>query len=171
MSNRNNNHVKIRFNFYSNVLEEQTIETMCAQTIDSQKGIYEIDNIPFYASLATGDIVIAEYNEDEQMLTYTKTLEYSGNSTVQVVILSKKVPAIELRDIFDSKGCETEQLNDGYFVINVPANKEYKIIKDELVMLEEKGVIDYAEPALSDKHWIYWNLFLTSFFETRSYLF
>ena len=155
MSNRNNNHVKILFNFYSNVLEEQTIETMWAQTIDSQKGIYEIDNIPFYASIATGDIVIAEYDEDEQMLTYRKTSEYSGNSTIQVVILDKTVPMIELRGIFDSKSCETEQLNDGYFVINVPANEDYKIIKDELVMLEEKGIIDYAEPALSDKHWIY----------------
>ena len=72
------NHVKILFRFYSDVLGEWTIETMFAEIIDRSKGFFKLDNIPFYASVASGDIVFAEYDESEQMLTYRKTVKYSG---------------------------------------------------------------------------------------------
>jgi len=72
-------YVKILFRFYSTVLEEWTVETMWAQIIDSDRGLYKIDNIPFYASITSGDIVFAEYDNDEKMLTYRETVEYSDN--------------------------------------------------------------------------------------------
>lgn len=37
--------------------------------------------------------------------------------------------------------------------MNVPADIDYKLIKKELVELQDKGSIDYAEPCLSEKHW------------------
>jgi hypothetical protein len=74
MSDQNGNYVKILFSFYSNVLEENTIETIWAETFDFHKGLYKINNIPFYASFAMGDIVFAEFDEDEQMLTYRETV-------------------------------------------------------------------------------------------------
>ena len=154
-SDQNENYVKILFSFYSNVLEENTIETIWAETFDFHKGLYKINNIPFYASFAMGDIVFAEFDEDEQMLTYRETVEYSGNSTIQVVIMDKCLSIDELRGLFDSKGCATEQLNESYFVVDVPANEDYKIIKNELRLLGDKGIIGYAEPCLSQNHWIY----------------
>ena len=153
MTQQNDTYVKILFRFYSDVLDEWTVETMWAQTIDSAKGHYKLDSIPFYASVASGDIVFAEYDETEQMLTYKETIEYSGNSTVQVVIMDKNVATNEIRDMFNALGCLSEKFKEGYFVIEIPADKDYRFIKQLLSDLQDKGVIDYAEPSLSDKHW------------------
>jgi hypothetical protein len=145
--------VKILFRFYSNVLEQWTVETMWAETMDVDKGLYKLDNIPFYAAIACGNIVLAEYDEDEQMLTYRETVESSGNSTIQVVIMNKNVVANDIRDMFDALGCESEKFKEGYFVINVPANVNYAPVKEKLSHLRAEGIIDYAEPCLSEKHW------------------
>ncbi len=53
---------------------------MWAEIIDESSGQYKIDNIPFFAAIAPGDIVFAEFDETEQFLTYRETVEYSGNS-------------------------------------------------------------------------------------------
>ena len=59
--------VKILFRFYSNVLEQETVETMWATVVDKDKGFYRLDNIPFYGPIvASDDIVFAEYDEKEQ---------------------------------------------------------------------------------------------------------
>lgn len=82
--------VKILFQFHSDIFEEEMVETMWATTFDRNKGLYKIDNIPFYAPLiASDDIVFAEFDEQQQMLTYRKTVEFSGNSTIQVVLIDK----------------------------------------------------------------------------------
>jgi hypothetical protein len=41
------NYVKILFRFYSDVLEEETVETMWAVIMDQEKGLYKLDSIPF----------------------------------------------------------------------------------------------------------------------------
>ena len=144
--------VKILCRFYSNVLDEWTVETMWAETIDKDKGLYKIDNIPFYASIASDDTVFAEYDDTEQMLTYRKTVEHSGNSTVQVVIMDKTVDINNIRDIFKDLGCISERVNDGYFSMEVLYDTFYKPIKQKLTDLEEQETIGYAEPCISDKH-------------------
>ncbi len=152
MAQQDDNFVKILSRFYSNVLDEWTVETMWAETIDKEKGFYKIDNIPFYASIASDDIVFAEYDEDEKMLTYRETVEYSGNSLIQVVIMDKSDVTNDIRDIFNLMNCKSEKLKEGYFVIEILADKDYKPIKQKLTELQDKGIIDYAEPVLSDKH-------------------
>lgn len=152
MEHKNKELVKIVFNFYSNILEEWTVETMWAQVMDKDKGLYRLDNIPFYASVASDDIVYAEYDETEERLTYRETVEYSGNSTIQVVILKESIVANDIRDLFHSLGCLTEKVNEGYFVVEVPAKISYTPIKQKLSELQSDGTIDYAEPCLSSKH-------------------
>lgn len=152
MTQKDDKFVKILFRFYSDVLDEWTVETMWAEIIDKDKGLYKIDNIPFYASIASDDIVFAEYDEDEKMLTYRDTVEYSGNSLVQVVIMDKSVITNDIRDIFNSMDCKSEKFKEGYFVIEVLADKDYKPIKQKLSELQDKGIIDYAEPVISDNH-------------------
>ena len=147
-----NTQAKILFRFYSNTLEEWTVETMWAEIIDSEKGYYKLDNIPFYASVASDDIVLAEYDESEQMLTYRKTVEYSGNSTVQVGIMNESVITNDIRDMFKDLGCQSEKVHEAYFVIEIPADKDYLPIKQKLSELESKDIIGYAETCLSDKH-------------------
>ena len=144
--------VKILFRFFNNVLDEWTVETMWAQTVDSVKGLYKLDSIPFYATVASDDIMLAEYDESEQMLTYRNTVEYSGNSTIQVALMDTTTDVNAVRDIFNELGCLSEKLNDKYFAMEIPANIDYLPIKKKLKELEESGVIAYAEPCLSENH-------------------
>lgn len=147
------NFVKILFRFYSNVLDKHTVETMWAEIIDENEGIYMINNIPFYVpDLAAGDVVSAAYDEDEKMLTYKETISYSGNSTVQVVLIDKKAVTNEIRDVFQDLGCITEKFKEGYFVIDVPVDLDYAPVRAKLKELSETGTIDYAEPCLSAEH-------------------
>jgi hypothetical protein len=152
MAKQEDDFVKILFKFYSDVLEEWTVETMWARIIDKEKGLYQIENIPFYASIASDDIVFAEHDDTERMLTYKETVEYSGNSTIQVVIMDKSIPTKDIRDIFNSMNCKSEKFSEGYFVIDIPALVNYQPIKEKLTELQEKGILEYAEPVLSDNH-------------------
>lgn len=110
MTTQDVNYVKILFRFHSDVLDEETVETMWATIVDKNKGLYKLDSIPFYAPLvASDDIVFAEFDEQEQMLTYRKTAEYSGNSTVQIVLMDKSKDINQIRDIFKELGCVSEK--------------------------------------------------------------
>jgi hypothetical protein len=152
MTQTKDNFVKILFRFFSSVLDEWTVETMWADIVDVEKGLYKLDSIPFYAPVASDDIVFAEYDDTEQMLTYRKSVEHSGNSTVQVVLMDTKTDINNIRDMFSNMGCVSEKLNDGYFSMEIPFDKDYTLIRQKLIELEDKEIIGYAEPCLSDKH-------------------
>jgi hypothetical protein len=150
---RDDNYVKILFSFYSDVLEEETVETMWATIVDIDKGFYKLDNIPFYAPLiASDDIVFAEFDDQQQMLTYRKTVEYSGNSTIQVVLMDKSKDINHIRDMFRGLGCVSEKVNKAYFSMEIPAAVDYKKIKQNLDELERQEIICYAEPCLAAGH-------------------
>jgi hypothetical protein len=153
MSKYDDNHAKILFRFHSDVLDQETVETMWAIIIDKDKGLFELDSIPFYApNIACGDIIHADFGKDEEMLTYKDTIKYSGNSTIQVVIMDKTTVTNDIRGIFNDLGCSSEKFKEGYFVIDVPHNIDYKVIKQNLEQLEQSGIIGYAELCLSDTH-------------------
>lgn len=147
------NLVKILFRFYSDILEDETVETMWAEVIDREKGHYQIDNIPFYAPLvASDDIVFAKYDERESMLTYRETIQYSGNSTIHVIIMDDQYDIDAIRGIFHDMGCLSEKNSDKYFALNIPAKVDYLPIKANLDQLEKEDVIGYAESCLSENH-------------------
>ena len=145
--------VKILFNFHSDIFNEEMVETMWATIVDSNKGFYKIDNIPFYVPLvASGDIVFAEFDEQQLMLTYRKTVEFSGNSTIQVVLIDKLKDINSIRKTFEKLGCDSEKVSDGYFSMEIPALVDYRLIKQKLDELEQNEIIGYAEPCLADQH-------------------
>ncbi|WP_238379273.1 DUF4265 domain-containing protein [Cytophaga hutchinsonii] len=153
MLTQDNNYVKVLFRFHSNVLDEETVETMWATIVDKEKGFYKLDSIPFYAPyVASDDIVFAEFDDQEQMLTYRKTVGYSGNSTVQIVLIDKSKDINQIRDLFKELGCVSEKVNEGYFAMEIPSTVDYKNIKKKLVELETQETIGYAEPCLADGH-------------------
>ena len=144
---------KIVFRFHSDIFDEEMVETMWATIVDKEKGLFKLDNIPFYAPLvASDDIVFAEFDNREESLTYRKTIEFSGNSTIQVVLLDKTKVINSIRETFKELGCISERVNDSYFSMEIPADVNYKPIKEKLDELELQEIIGYAEPCLSDRH-------------------
>ena len=146
------NLTKILFRFYSDILDEETVETMQAEIVDADKGYYKMDNIPFYAPVAIGDIVWADHSKTEQMLTYRKTVQHSGNSTIHIILIDATQHIDTVRGILKVLGCESEKLNDKYFALEIPASIDYFKIKPKLDDLMNSGYIDYAETCLSDQH-------------------
>jgi hypothetical protein len=126
---------------------------MWAKIVDEQRGHYKLDSIPFYGPLvASDDIIFAEYDNDEERLTYRRTVENSGNSIITVAIMDKNSDINTIRDIFKELGCLSERVNDAYFSMEVLADNNYLPIKQKLIELEEKGTIGYSEPCLSNIH-------------------
>jgi len=153
MGETEDNYIKILFRFHNELWAGMDVETMWATLIDKEKGLYKIDNIPFYAPLvASDDIVFAEYDESEKMLCYRKTVEHSGNSIVQVFLMNKKYDIAQIRDIFKNLGCISEGVNDTFFSMEIPFGISYWPVKQKLKGLELEKIIAYAEPCLSQKH-------------------
>ena len=126
---------------------------MWGEIIDLEKGYFKLDNIPFFGPLiATEDIFFAEYDENEQRLTYRKTIENSGNSIVQVVILEKDFDKEIIREKLKAINCESEGLNDTLFAVEVVKEVDYSIVKSLLLEYESLSVIEFSEPCLSEKH-------------------
>jgi len=128
------NLVKILFRFYSEILDEETVETIWATVANKEYNYYRLGNIPFYVSnVASGDVVWAEYSKKEEMLTYRKTVEYSGNSTLRVILMDNVHEINSIRSVFEQMGCLSETLSKKYFVMDVPATVDYLPVKEKLM--------------------------------------
>lgn len=146
-------HKKILFKYYSTYLEEVVSETMWAEIIDAEKGYYKLDNIPFFGPLiATDDIFRAEYDEDEKLFIHRETIESSGNSIVQILILQEGFDKEIIREKLNSINCVSEALNDTFLAVEIIKSVDYSIVKSLLDEYESLAVIEYAEPCISEKH-------------------
>ena len=145
--------VKILFRFYSDLMEQDAVETMWADVVDLSMGYYKIDSIPLYVPLlASDDVIQAEYDEGEEALTYRHTVQSSGNSTIWVVMTDDEVEIDDVRKVLYELGCDSEAVSDRYFALEIKAAVNYLRIKDELNRLRADGILDYAEPCLSVQH-------------------
>ncbi|PVX47705.1 uncharacterized protein DUF4265 [Flavobacterium sp. 103] len=146
-------HAKILFRYHSDILDEEVVETMWSEIIDSEKGIYKLDNIPFYGPLiATDDIFYAKYDEIEETVVYKETIEISGNSIIQVVILKDSFDKEIIREKLKVMNCLSEGLNEKYFVVEIKEDIDYSVVKHFLNEYLELEILDFAEPCLSKKH-------------------
>jgi len=147
------NSEKILVRYFSNVLDEIVVETLWTEIIDTEKGLYKIDNIPFYGpEFSSDDIVFAEFDNDEERITFRNVVEYSGNSTIQIIVLDKNLNVENLRNEFKELGCATEGTGSNYFVMEVPYEQNYSPIFKKLTELETTEKISFAEPNISQKH-------------------
>lgn len=118
-----------------------------------KKGIYKLDNIPFYGPLiATDDIFYAKYDEIEETVVYKETIEISGNSIIQVVILKDSFDKEIIREKLKVMNCLSEGLNEKYFVVEIKEDIDYSVVKHFLNEYLELEILDFAEPCLSKKH-------------------
>lgn len=145
--------VKILFRFFSDLLDMDMDETIWANVEDQELGYYRIDSIPFYVTaLATDDIVHAEYDDQEHMLTYRNMVKESGNSTIWIVIVDDAIEIEDIQQVFFDMGCESASLSDRFFSMEVKAEVNYLKIKDKLNSLRSDRAVDYVEACLSEVH-------------------
>lgn len=144
---------QVLFKYHSSVLDKTVSETMWADVIDKEKGVFKLDNIPFYGPpIAREDVFIAEYQKEEQALVYNRTIESSGNSIVLVVILREGIDKELFRKTFADLNCPSEGVSDNFFSMEIKKDTDYTSIKRLLHKMEAQQVLSYAEPCLSAKH-------------------
>lgn len=145
--------VEILFRSYSTILDQEVAEAIWADIVDLDLGYYKLYSIPLYTSfIASDDVVHAEWDDDEIMLTYRETVQPSGNSTVWVVVVHDDTDIDDIRKTFFELDCLSEALSNRYFAMEVKAETNYLHIKDKLNTLKGERLIDYAEACLSVQH-------------------
>lgn len=146
-------HKKILFKYYSDYLDEVVSETMWAEIVDLEKGLFKLDNIPFFGPLiATDDIFYAEYDETEERFMHRKTIQNSGNSIIQVAVLEKGFDKEIIREKLKTLNCLSEGLNETFFAAEITKDIDYSLVRSLLNEYESQDIIEFAEPCLSEKH-------------------
>ncbi|BDU26445.1 DUF4265 domain-containing protein [Flavobacterium sp. GSB-24] len=146
-------HKKILFKYYSDYLDEVVSETMWAEIIDLEKGLFKLDNIPFFGPLiATDDIFYAEFDETEERFMHRKTIQNSGNSIVQIAILEQGFDKEIIREKLKAINCLSEGLNETFFAAEIAKDVDYTLVRSLLNEYESQEIIEFAEPCLSEKH-------------------
>lgn len=144
--------VKILFAFHSDLLDQWTVETMWAKIVDEEKGLYRLDSIPFYATgVAWRDIIYAE--KSSEVLEFKEVVRPGGHSTVQVIVTGDEPDKEPFRAALRELNCESEGVNAGMFVVDVPADQDYVVVKELLDKWQAEGLIFYAESCLSVVHY------------------
>lgn len=146
-------HVHVLFRFYSDLMDQEVIEKLDAELVDEQRSFYRLVSIPLYTPfVAVGDVVYAEWSDDEGMLTFREKVQPSGSSTIWVVRIDDHTEIVDIRGIFEELHCLTRGASDRFFAMEVKESINYLKIKDKLNELKGEGLIDYAEPYLSEQH-------------------
>ncbi|TLX25715.1 DUF4265 domain-containing protein [Chryseobacterium indologenes] len=124
-------------------------EALWIETLENER--YQIKNIPFFApNIAYNDVIAVE--EDEGCLYFDDILETSEHSTVQIVFFKEEAIGQTIKDI-ESLDCSWEGMHEQHIIaIDVPANVNYKKIRDYLDQQFEDKVLDYKEACLSETH-------------------
>src|SRR5260221_10964493 len=121
---------------YIDANNDYALESAWAEKLGDE---YKLDNILFYAlGYALGDIVSVEDRNGERYVT--GLIEESGHSTIRI-LFNNKDDVQPTRDRLKTMGCDSE-LSDIPILISVdiPANVDYKIIKQFLEEGKEKQI-------------------------------
>ncbi|GAT62159.1 DUF4265 domain-containing protein [Paludibacter jiangxiensis] len=114
---------------------------------------FQIDNIPIVAKrISLGDIITAEYDNDDKVYYFDDFVSVSGNTTVRLFF--KDACLMEnVRQILNKFGCESEVLVQRKIVaVNIPQNVEYKNIKHFLDKGENENKWVYEESCLCHEY-------------------
>ncbi|WP_299947154.1 DUF4265 domain-containing protein [uncultured Microbulbifer sp.] len=115
--------------------EDVFVETPWA--IDLGNGRYRLDNCPFYFyDLAYGDIISAEYSEEEQRLVFVEVLELSGHKLVRIVFENPVDEDCQEKEHLENlveMGCTYEGANPKYICLDIPPEVELGKVTEYLI--------------------------------------
>ena len=111
---------------------------------------YVIDNIPFVAKrVSLGDIIKAEYDDNDKVYYFDDFVEVSGNSTIR--LYCKNVSIIQkVRGDLKLYKCESEAfLERNIVAVNVPKEVDYKPMREFFETGEKNDLWVYEESCLA----------------------
>ena len=129
--------------------EYETESMWCTKDGDN----YIIDNIPVIAKrVSLGDTIKVEYDPGDEVYYFEDFVAVSGNTTVRIYF--KDVELIEpARKELKEFGCESEGFPQRKIAaVNVPAEVDYKPIKDFLEEGEQQQRWVYEESCLAHEY-------------------
>ena len=134
---------------YKDLEDNIAEETVWAKPLEN--GLYQIDNIPFYApNLSNKDIIAVE--NDEGVLYFDDLIEASGHSTVQIIFFDDSKSKDLLKKL-EEIGCKWEGMKEQpYYTVDIPLDVDYNTVKDILNKETEIGILDYKESCLAENH-------------------
>jgi hypothetical protein len=146
--------MRVRFEFYNDILDRHEVETMWADVVDEAKGLYKLDNIPFFVTGFASDDIVKAINVDDGLPKVTEVVEESGNSTVNIIFLLKENEEYKkgILTKLNELGAEYEGMEGivkGYYSLNIPKDKDYKLIYDFLT--KERDKLDFREACIGHK--------------------
>ena len=127
---------------------EFEVEKLWCNSLEKDK--YIIDNIPFVVKrVALGDVITAEFDQDEKEYYFESFVTVSGNSTVRLYF-EKENDLEKAREDLNQFGCDAEIfLQRKILAVNIPKAIEYKPIKDYLDKGEKLKLWEYEEACLA----------------------
>jgi hypothetical protein len=127
--------------------DEYYIESLWAEKFGEY---FKVDNIPFYIkNIAVGDVVSAEFDEEEKIFYFDELVKASGNSVIRIVPSSmSKIDTIGSQLV--ALGCHWESMKDQPLIaVHIPKEVSYEKVKSYLDTNTE--IFDYEEACLGWK--------------------
>jgi hypothetical protein len=133
-------------------LDDDEFETESLWCVKSGSN-FIVDNIPFVAKrISFGDIIKAEYDEDDKAFYFDDFVEVSGNSTLRLYFNDESMIE-EIRSQLNLLGCESEAfLARKLIAVNVPKDIDYSPIRKYLERGEENGLWTFEESCLCHQY-------------------
>jgi hypothetical protein len=123
-----------------------TVESMWAMSTDVP-GEYTIDNIPFYARVATcGDIV--RVRVDAEGVRWFESVVREAECSLMRVIVRDEANLPGVISDLQALGCEIERANGRLFAVSIPFAVELEKVQAWLAEREGGGMLYYEEPIL-----------------------
>jgi len=129
---------------------EVDVETLWAHELGGD--MYRLANIPFYAySISWEDTVYAPFSNEEQLPTFERVIEKSGNRTIRIVFdqpVQDGNPSDQILQGLVELGCSYEGASPEYVSINVPIDVDLDKVTAYLIASEVNW--EHADPTFEE---------------------
>ena len=125
-----------------------TVETPWAIALG--KGLYKLDNIPFFAYGLSADDVVEAAAESDGFLAFTRVVKPSGNRTIRIAFKDKVSKTEPLLVQLNDMGVGWEGAFSKLIALNVPPELDIDRVVDLLKQCGEDW--EYANPTKDDLH-------------------
>ena len=138
--------------YYNDLDEKPAVEEVLCEKVSNNT--YRLIEIPLWAySLALSDEIIVSKDSYRDWLAFENFGKLSGNSTLQIVELTKGGILQILPTIKQTVGEDNIRTHtSSYIAVNVPAEIDYMPLRLFLKEYESKEIISFREAALGKNH-------------------